>query len=221
MASYLSILTINFFPPPFDMILLDQMKSQIIPYQISLLETQDIIVCKGHNQETCDLCQMDWTQHNQLAASIKPLAELPPPNKPVPSVNAEVNRLKMEGNTAYKTLKYTEAITHYSAAVDLAWSRPLWEPLAFQFVREELAPILSNRSAAHVALHDYVRALVDAEIVTQLKTDWSKGWFRKGKALFGLQRFEEAIKAYHKGLRYADNNEDLLEALKEAENAMK
>jgi translocation protein SEC72 len=140
----------------------------------------------------------------------------------LPSVNAQVDHLKLEGNKAYKALEYTEAIKYYSAAADLAWSRPLWEPLAFQFVREELAPILSNRSAAHVALQHYVEALVDAEIVTQLKVDWSKGWFRKGKALFGLNRLDEAVKAYRKGLRYgSDNTEDLLEALKEAENAMK
>jgi translocation protein SEC72 len=196
------------------------MMAQVVPYEINLL-AEDTIVCKGHNLVTCLSCQVDWTQHNQLAASIKPFAELPPPNKPLPSVNAQVDQLKVEGNKAYKALDYTEAIRQYSAAADLAWSRPLWEPLAFQFVREELAPILSNRSAAHVALEQYVEALVDAEIVTRLKADWSKGWFRKGKALFGLSRFEEATKAYRKGLRYGSNSEDLLQALKEAENAMK
>lgn len=195
------------------------MVTQVTSFEVSFSEKDERIVCLKHSQEVCQDCGVDWTEQNEIATSIKSLKELPSPNKPVPSVNAQVNRLKVDGNRAYKEQNYTEAIALYSEAVDLSWSRPLWEPLAFQHVREELSPILSNRSAAHVILENYIEALVDAEIVTRLKKDWSKGWFRKGKALFGLERYLEAIEAYKIGLRYEPNSEELSVALKQAENA--
>jgi translocation protein SEC72 len=195
------------------------MATQISSFEVSLSSTEKI-VCLQHGQEVCENCRVDWTEQNELALSIKPLKEIPSPNKPIQSVNAQVNRLKIEGNKAYKENNYQEAIEFYNSGVQLAWSRPLWEPLAFQYVREELAPILSNRSAAHVALEHYIEALVDAEMVTRIKKDWSKGWFRKGKALAGLERYIEAIGAYKIGLRYGVNNEELLVALKQAENAL-
>ncbi|CAO3646937.1 unnamed protein product [Mucor hiemalis] len=188
-------------------------------FQASVSLPDENIVCQQHSNQVCEKCDVDWREHNDLAASIKHLKELPPPNKPVPSVKAEVNRLKVEGNRVYKEEKYQEAVGFYTKAVELSWNRPLWEPLAFQHVRDELAPILSNRSASHVALGNYIEALADAEIVTKLKKEWSKGWFRKGKALFGLGRNREAIQAYKVGIRYDSTSEDLLAALKEAEIA--
>ncbi|KAI8886839.1 TPR-like protein [Backusella circina FSU 941] len=178
------------------------------------------IVCKLHDKEVCLSCMVDWTAQNQLASSIKDLKELPAPNKPNPELNNRVNKLKLEGNAAYKAKKYKEALALYDKAVELAWSRPLWEPLAFQYVREELAPILSNRSATQVYLDNHVSALVDAEAVTRLKRDWGKGWFRKGKALHGLGRYQEAMEAYRTGLIYDSKSDDLLEALKESEKVL-
>ncbi|KAL9544298.1 hypothetical protein MBANPS3_007704 [Mucor bainieri] len=196
--------------------------STLTHYQAHFLPNDDMIVCKSHQQQTCHACGIDWTEHNQLAASLKGVKEMPLPNKPVPSkIKTSVNTLKADGNQAYKLEHFEEAVKWYTAAVELAWSRPLWEPLAFQAVREELAPILSNRSAANLSLGNYVDALVDAHIVTQLKKDWSKGWFRKGKALMGLQRFHEASKAFQTALLYTDANErdSLLDAIKECSTA--
>jgi translocation protein SEC72 len=184
---------------------------------MALSSSDGRVVCKLHDKEVCLLCMVDWTAQNQLANSIKDIKEIPAPNKPNPELNNRVNKLKSEGNAAYKAKKYKDALELYNKAVELAWSRPLWEPLAFQYVREELAPILSNRSATQVYLENHVSALVDAEAVTRLKKDWGKGWFRKGKALHGLGRYQEAIEAYRTGLVYESNSDDLLEALKESE----
>ncbi|KIJ33651.1 hypothetical protein M422DRAFT_264422 [Sphaerobolus stellatus SS14] len=52
--------------------------------------------------------------------------------------------------------------------------------------------VLSNRSIAFVILGDSVFALVDADVVIQIKRNWSKGHFQKAKALQGLKDFEEA-----------------------------
>ncbi|KAG1473115.1 hypothetical protein G6F56_001131 [Rhizopus delemar] len=175
----------------------------------------DRILCKEHTLEKCTRCQVDWTEHNALAASLKQVKDLPAPNAPNPTRNAQVTRLKEEGNKFFKQNNFTEAIRFYGMAVDLSMSRPLWEPLAFQYVREELAPILSNRSAAHLSLKNHVEAYVDAEAVTRLKREWSKGWFRKGKALSGLGRKEEASEAFLTGLRFDHDSEELKKALAE------
>ncbi|ORZ19678.1 hypothetical protein BCR42DRAFT_410257 [Absidia repens] len=188
-------------------------------WEVSVSSDGERILCKGHGKEQCNKCNVDWTQHNQLATTLKQVKELPPPNTPNPVRNAQVNRLKEEGNKYFKQDNYTEAIRFYGMAVDLSWSRPLWEPLAFQYVREELAPILSNRSAAHLALKNNVDALVDAEMVTRLKREWSKGWFRKGKALAALNRADDAADAYQTGLRFDHESEELKKALDEIEQS--
>ncbi|GAN07327.1 tetratricopeptide repeat domain containing protein [Mucor ambiguus] len=183
--------------------------------EVSVSNDGDKILCKDHGLEKCNKCQVDWTEHNLLAATLKHVKDLPPPNAPNPTRNAQVTRLKEEGNKYFKQNNYTESIRFYTMAVDLSWSRPLWEPLAFQYVREELAPVLSNRSAAHLSLQNYVDAYVDAEMVTRLKREWSKGWFRKGKALVGLGRVEEAAEAFQTGLRFDHESEELKKALLE------
>lgn len=175
----------------------------------------DRILCKEHGQEVCNKCQVNWTEHNLLASTLKHLKDLPPPNAPNPTRNAQVTRLKDEGNKYFKQANYNEAIRFYTMAVDLSWSRPLWEPLAFQYVREELSPVLSNRSAAYLAQRQFVEAYVDAEMVTRLKREWSKGWFRKGKALSGLGRLQEAAEAFQTGLRFDHESEELVKALAE------
>lgn len=175
----------------------------------------DKILCKEHSLETCTDCNIDWTSHNALAATLKQVKEIPPPNAANPVRSAQVNRLKEEGNKYFKSANYSEAIRFYTMAVDLSWGRPLWEPLAFQYVREELSPVLSNRSAAHLAMENYVDALVDAEMVTRLKREWSKGWFRKGKALLGMNRSQDAAEAFQTGLRFDHESEELKKALAE------
>ncbi|KAF7722801.1 hypothetical protein EC973_002685 [Apophysomyces ossiformis] len=188
-----------------------------IQWDVCVSNDGDKILCKPHGSEQCSKCKVDWTSHNALASTLKQVKEVPQPNEPNPVRNAQVNRLKEEGNKYFKSGNYPEAIRFYTMAVDLSWSRPLWEPLAFQFVREELAPVLSNRSAAHLALENYVDAFVDAEAVTNLKREWSKGWFRKGKALVGLGRLEEAAEAFKTGLRFDNESEELKKALAEVE----
>ena len=69
-------------------------------------------------------------------------------------------------------------------------------------MREELATVLSNRSVAFLEAGDLLSALVDAEHVINLKRPWSKGHFRKAKALIALQEYEEARDAVNVGLQF-------------------
>ena len=58
----------------------------------------------------------------------------------------------------------------------------------------------SNRSAANAGLGDFESALADAEKTVAYKPDWPKGYSRKGAALYGLRRFNDAVEAYEAGL---------------------
>lgn len=89
-------------------------------------------------------------------------------------------------------------------AVNVAAQRPSWE--ASQLMREELSTVLSNRSAAYLESGDYIGALVDAEAVINFKRPWSKGHFRKAKALIKLERYHEARDAIELGLSFEPGN---------------
>lgn len=58
--------------------------------------------------------------------------------------------------------------------------------------------ILSNRSAAYIKLEQYDLALTDAINTTKIKPDSGKVWGRLGAALYGLEKFDEALVAYNK-----------------------
>lgn len=153
----------------------------------------------------------DPTMLNALVRSISalpPSIQIPPPPQAVPPQRSlAIQRAKDDGNAAFRKdpPDYKEAIKMYTLAVDVAASRPLWENN--NIARDELALTLANRSSALAAVGEFIGALADAEGVVKLKRPWSKGHYRKGKALFGLQRWAEAIDAYELGLQFDPDSE--------------
>ncbi|RIA94116.1 hypothetical protein C1645_690129, partial [Glomus cerebriforme] len=73
---------------------------------------------------------------------------------------------------------FTAAIDEYSRGIKL-------EP--------HHVPLLSNRAEAYLRLNQFGKALSDVEIVLKYENDHLKATFRKGKALCGLQRYQDAI----------------------------
>jgi translocation protein SEC72 len=100
--------------------------------------------------------------------------------------------------------KNRDALGRYTMAASIAIQRPPWE--ASQFMREEISTVISNRSAAFYEAGDYIGALIDAETVVSLRRNWSKGHFRRAKALVGLRQFEEAIDSLKLGLQFEPLN---------------
>jgi translocation protein SEC72 len=90
-------------------------------------------------------------------------------------------------------------------AANIAVQRPQWE--SNNVLREELAAVLSNRSAAYVAAGDPISGLADASAVIALKKPWPKGHFRKAKALLAMGRLEDAKDAVGMGLAFEPNNQ--------------
>jgi len=84
-------------------------------------------------------------------------------------------------------------------------------------MREELSTVLSNRSAAYFENGELVSALTDAEAVIQLKKPWSKGHFRKAKALVALGCFAQAREAVQYGLQFDPTNVEMMGVLQDIE----
>jgi len=76
--------------------------------------------------------------------------------------------------------------------------------------------LYSHRSAAYTSMGKCEEALKDAEEAIKLKPDWPKGYLRKGVALHGLCRFQEALEAYEKALELEPHSETIKKAQKDA-----
>ena len=63
--------------------------------------------------------------------------------------------------------------------------------------------LLGNRSLASLKLSppDFSSALADAEAAVALAPTWAKGHVRRGEALEGLGRVDEAVKAFEEAVR--------------------
>ncbi|XP_073330873.1 uncharacterized protein [Pagrus major] len=61
--------------------------------------------------------------------------------------------------------------------------------------------LFGNRSFCFEKMQEYTKALADAELSLSMCPGWVKGLFRKGRALAGLKRYEEAAQAFMEVLK--------------------
>jgi len=194
------------------------------PVPLALTADHHTIHCSPHSLEKCTLCNVDFVNLNRLSKLLvgNPSLLCPPPANVISQkLTQMVTTTKDEGNvgtidhfkftrltpaiqTLFKMGLHVQAIARYNMAASLAVQRPPWE--ANQFMCEELSTVISNRSAAYFEAHDYISALADAETVIKIRRKWSKGHFRKAKALLGMSRFAEASDAVRLGLAFEPNN---------------
>ncbi|KAH9857257.1 hypothetical protein C2E23DRAFT_720945 [Lenzites betulinus] len=166
-----------------------------------------VLLCGKHKLEKCADCDEDHRALNRLSRLLvaNPNLRCPPPPQVVSqNLSQAINNTKDEGNALFKSGMHVQALQRYTMAASIAVQRPPWE--AQQLMREELSMILSNRSAAFFEAGDYISALVDAETVIQLKRPWSKGHFRKARALMKIERYQEAKDAIQLGLSFEPTN---------------
>lgn len=108
------------------------------------------------------------------------------------------DELKAKGNAALQAENFTEAVKFYSEAIEIDPTNHI---------------LYSNRSAAYAKTNEYANALKDADKTIELKSDWPKGYSRKGAALELLENYDEAIMVYEQGLKIDPSNPLLQEAL--------
>ncbi|KAK0636434.1 hypothetical protein B0T17DRAFT_503887 [Bombardia bombarda] len=151
---------------------------------------------------------------------LEPPHVVPPPPVPVnPKRSANVTKLRESGNADYRKQRYVEAIRFYNLGLQMALTRPAWEPS--QLVREEVHQLFSNRAQAHMQLQNWPEAAADAEASVEAKRQGNaKAWFRRGKCLLEMGRLEEAKEWAGKGLEVEGEEKELMELLKEIEAKM-
>jgi translocation protein SEC72 len=159
---------------------------------------------------------------NDLHKAFKILdTDVPPPPIPVNQRrSASITKLRESGNAEFRKGKHAEAIKYYSLGLQMALTRPAWEPSGL--VRDEVAGLYSNRAMAHVAMSNWAEGSVDAEAsVEAKKAGNAKAWWRKGRCLIEMGRLEEAKEWVGKGLEMEGNEADLVTLLKEIEGKEK
>ncbi|KAJ4302045.1 hypothetical protein N0V88_002181 [Collariella sp. IMI 366227] len=118
-----------------------------------------------------------------------------------PPHSANLSKLRESGNAEYRRGHYPEAIKLYTLGLQMALTRPAWEPS--QLVREEAHALYSNRAQAHMHLGNWAEGAVDAEASVEAKRQGNaKAWFRRGKCLVEMGRLHEAREWVGKGLEF-------------------
>ena len=84
---------------------------------------------------------------------------------------------KEAGNQLYKAKKYLEALSKYSEAIDLCPECPAY---------------YGNRSACHMMLSQYQKALDDAKTAVNLDSNFVKGYVRIAKCCVALGEIPSA-----------------------------
>ncbi|EPQ28876.1 uncharacterized protein PFL1_03678 [Pseudozyma flocculosa PF-1] len=117
--------------------------------------------------------------------------------------------LKAKGNAAFASKDYTTAIQHYTDAIAAA-SSP----------EDAVHVLYSNRSACYSGLKQWDQALQDADECIKANPDFAKGYGRKGGALHGARKLQEAVDAYKQGLDKAPQDAGLKKGLEDVQRAL-
>ncbi|XP_041840854.1 tetratricopeptide repeat protein 31-like isoform X2 [Melanotaenia boesemani] len=107
--------------------------------------------------------------------------------------------LAILGNKFASVGDYNMAVKYFTDAIK-------YNPTEFK--------LFGNRSFCFEKLHEYDKALTDAELSLGICPGWVKGLFRKGRALAGLKRYEDAAQAFRDVLKldssYAEAAQELM-----------
>ncbi|XP_065653385.1 coiled-coil domain-containing protein 39-like isoform X2 [Hydra vulgaris] len=90
-------------------------------------------------------------------------------------------QVAVKGNQMAHACDYQGAVTMFTKAIQL-------DPNDHRF--------FGNRSYCYDRLEQYENALKDGDAAIRLAPEWPKGYFRKGRALTGLKRFQEAEQVF-------------------------
>ncbi|KAF5188981.1 Ankyrin repeat domain-containing protein [Thalictrum thalictroides] len=106
---------------------------------------------------------------------------------------------KSKGGDAFQKKKYLAATLWYSKALEISPNNPI---------------LLSNKSLCWACLKDGDNALSDAKDCLMLAPEWPKAYYRVGAAYTILEKFDQAVDAFSKGLKLAPKDKDLQNAMR-------
>ncbi|KAL8923676.1 MAG: hypothetical protein Q9172_003027 [Xanthocarpia lactea] len=116
--------------------------------------------------------------------------------------------MRDQGNTSLRKSPTSpqEAIQLYTYGLEMALTRPPWEPV--QLVREECALLYGNRAQAYMAAQMWAEAAADAQCSVECKRQGNgKAWWRRGKSLVEMGRWRDAVNWVDEGLETLEGGE--------------
>lgn len=102
------------------------------------------------------------------------------------------------GNDFFKSQQYPEAVKHYTEAIKR---------------NPNDAKVYSNRAACYTKLGALPEGLKDADKCIELDPSFVRGYARKGAIQFFMKEYHKALESYQAGLKYDENNQELLEGI--------
>lgn len=165
--------------------------------------------------------QDELTALNQLHRSLISLDQpVPPPPVPVNAKrSAQITKLRESGNASFRKGAYADAVRMYTFGLEMALGRPPWEPAGL--VRDEVAALYANRAQAYMAMQAWAEAMVDAETSVEMKrVGNAKGWWRRGRCLLEMGRWEEASDWVARALEFEGTEPDLVGLSKELDGLL-
>jgi stress-induced-phosphoprotein 1 len=118
---------------------------------------------------------------------------------------AKAEEEKEKGNEFFKKGDFSNAIKHYSEAINRNPDDP---------------KLYSNRAACYTKLAAFDLGLKDCETCTKLDEKFIKGWIRKGKILQGMQQQSKALAAYQKAMEIDNTNAEAIEGYRTCTTAV-
>ncbi|KAK9447337.1 uncharacterized protein V1518DRAFT_421975 [Limtongia smithiae] len=109
-------------------------------------------------------------------------------SSPEPSPADRARRLRAAGNTQYKVGNYIAAASLYTTALAI--------PLSTPDAAADAAVCLSNRSACHLALHEFHAAIADATAALEREPEYWKAMMRRGYAHEQIGEHDAAVVDY-------------------------
>lgn len=108
---------------------------------------------------------------------------------------------KQKGNQALQSGNAAEAIKFYTEGLKIDPNNHI---------------LYSNRSAAYAKINRFNDSINDANKVIEINPQFWKGYSRKGNALIGLRKFEDALKTFQEGLNACPDTPQLQQGLQQA-----
>lgn len=121
-----------------------------------------------------------------------------------------MGKVKKAGNDAFKSNDFDLAILKYSECIKMDVSNHKFNCVLY-----------SNRAAVWLKKKEWQKAYNDASIGVDLDPDYIKVYGRRIQALYGLDRYDEAVGDAEKALKLDPSSNDLKRQLQEAKLELK
>lgn len=113
---------------------------------------------------------------------------------------------KNKGNAAFASKDWTAAIEHYTAAINLDPTKPVY---------------FSNRAQAYIKTEAFGYAVADASKAIELDPNFVKAYYRRAISNMGIMKHREALKDFRTVARKVPADKDAKQKLTECEKLVR